>query len=247
MQVSDEIKNRVNARLAECVAKSGIDTGKIIVKYDINSARLGGQAITAYGNKHTIRLNPVFLNAYTDHYIETTVAHEWAHIACNVVHGRCGHGPKWKQMRWSIGVPPERCHNYEVPKGMNVGKQRQKYQIVCDCCGEEMECGAKVFAKIQNGARYTHRRCGGVIKVVGRIINKPAQPVVTKPVQKAAQVPATKPAAGATKMEQCKAIFVTMTAAGAARKEIIEAFVSQIGMTNAGASTYYNTCKKAMA
>ena len=125
---------------------------------------------------------------------------------------------------------------------MNVGKQRQKYQIVCDCCGEEMECDAKVFAKIQNGARYTHRRCGGVIKAVGRIINKPAQPV-----QKAAQVPATKPATGSTKMEQCKAIFVQLTAYGAARKEIIEAFVSQIGMTNAGASTYYQNIKKAMA
>lgn len=246
MQVSDEIKNRVNARLAECVAKSGIDTGKIIVKYDINSARLGGEAHAA---ANVIRLNPVFLNAYTDHYIETTVAHEWAHLATRKVHGYgvSSHGPEWKQMMINIGVPPARCHNYEVPKGMNVGKQRQKYQIVCDCCGEEMECGAKVFAKIQNGARYTHKRCGGVIKVMGRIINKPAQPVVTKPAQKAAQVPATKPATGSTKMEQCKAIFVTMTAAGAARKEIIEAFVSQIGMTNAGASTYYQNIKKAMA
>ena len=247
MQVSTEIKNRVNARIAECANKPGIDTGPIEVLYDINSARLGGQAITAHGNKHTIRLNPVFLNAYTDHYIEHTVAHEWAHIACNVVHGRCGHGPEWKQMMWSIGVPPERCHNYVVPKGMNVGKQRQKYQIVCDCCGEELECGAKVFAKIQRGVRYTHRRCGGVIKVVDRIINKPAQPVVTKPVQKAAQAPVSKPATGSTKMEQCKAIFVKLTACGAARKEIIEAFVSQIGMTNAGASTYYQNIKKAMA
>ena len=235
MQVSDEIKNRVNARLAECVAKSGIDTGKIIVKYDINSARLGGEAHAA---ANVIRLNPVFLNAYTDHYIETTVAHEWAHLATRKVHGYgvASHGPEWKQMMINIGVPPARCHSYKVPEGMNVGKQRQKYQIVCDCCGEEMECGAKIFAKIQNGVRYKHKRCGGVIKVVGRIINKPAQ--------KAAQAPVSKPATGATKMEQCKVIFVTMTAAGAARKEIVEAFVSQIGMTNAGASTYYNTCKK---
>lgn len=242
MQVSAEIKNRVNARIAECANKAGINTGPIEVLYDINSSRLGGQAITAYGNKHTIRLNPVFLNAYTDHYIETTVAHEWAHIACNVVHGRCGHGPKWKQMMWSIGVPPERCHNYEVPKGMNVGKQRQKYQLVCECCGAEMECGAKVFAKIRNGVSYKHKRCGGVIKVLGRVDNKPVQPV-----QKAAQAPVSKPATGSTKMEQCKAIFVQLTAYGAARKEIIEAFVSQIGMTNAGASTYYQNIKKAMA
>ena len=70
------------------------------------------------------------LNAYTDHYIETTVAHEWAHLATRKVHGYgvASHGPEWKQMMINIGVPPARCHSYKVPEGMNVGKQRQKYR-----------------------------------------------------------------------------------------------------------------------
>lgn len=49
------------------------------------------------------------------------------------------------------------------------------------------------------------------------------------------------PAAG-SKLEQAVAIYKEMP--GASRKELIDAFVSKLGMTPAGASTYASTVKK---
>lgn len=51
------------------------------------------------------------------------------------------------------------------------------------------------------------------------------------------------PGAG-TKMERAIEIYKNMP--GATRQQIIDAFVSQLGMTPAGASTYQYNCKKAV-
>lgn len=62
--------------------------------------------------------------------------------------------------------------------------------------------------------------------------------------QKATVVkPQHAPAAG-TKMERALEIYKNMP--GASRQQIIDAFVSQLGMTPAGASTYQYNCKKAV-
>lgn len=45
-----------------------------------------------------------------------------------------------------------------------------------------------------------------------------------------------------TKAERARALFRAMS--GAARKTVIQAFIDQIGLSQAGASTYYSNCKK---
>lgn len=52
-----------------------------------------------------------------------------------------------------------------------------------------------------------------------------------------------KAAKGPTKMDQARTIFDTMSANGAARKDIIAAFKAQLLMSDNGAATYYQTCK----
>lgn len=232
--VSAELKKRVEARLAECVAKSGIDTGKITVKYDINSKRLGGQAIYS---TNTIRLNPVFLNAYTEQYIFDTVAHEWCHLAARKKYGRLisAHGAEWKNTMRSIGVPPKRCHSYKVPDGIRVGKQVKKYTVVCNQCGSSIECGAKVFSKLQAGATYRHNACGGKITPVGAV-----NPAVPKPV--VAPKVVAKSAGGATKLEKCMEIYLQHRHEFD-RQRMIAAFVNGADCTPACASTYYQKLK----
>lgn len=233
--VSADLKKRVEQRLAECVAKSGIDTGKITIKYDINSKRLGGQAIYS---TNTIRLNPVFLNAHTEQYIFDTVAHEWAHLAAHKKYGRfiSAHGTEWKNTMRSIGVPPERCHSYKVPDGIRVGKQVKKYAIVCNQCGASMACGAKVFSKLQAGATYRHNACGGRIAPVGAV-----NPVVPKPV--VAPKVVAKSNGGATKLEKCTGIYLR-NKQQLDRQRMIAAFVNDADCTPACASTYYAKLKK---
>lgn len=50
-----------------------------------------------------------------------------------------------------------------------------------------------------------------------------------------------------SKSQRAMDIYTRMTAEGKARKDIITAFKSQLDMGDAGASTYYQNCKKATA
>jgi len=49
---------------------------------------------------------------------------------------------------------------------------------------------------------------------------------------------------GPTKMDNAKKVFENMTLDGNSRKEIIDAFIKEVGLTKAGASTYYQNLKK---
>lgn len=49
---------------------------------------------------------------------------------------------------------------------------------------------------------------------------------------------------GPTKMDNAKKVFEKMTQDGNSRKEIIDAFIKEVGLTKAGASTYYQNLKK---
>lgn len=50
-----------------------------------------------------------------------------------------------------------------------------------------------------------------------------------------------------SKMSKATAIYKKLTAEGKARKDIINLFKSELNMTDAGASTYYQNVKKATA
>ena len=49
---------------------------------------------------------------------------------------------------------------------------------------------------------------------------------------------------GPTKMDNAKKVFEKMTLDGNSRKDIIDAFIKEVGLTKAGASTYYQNLKK---
>lgn len=77
---------------------------------------------------------------------------------------------------------------------------------------------------------------------------KPAEtpkPVETpKPAKKEKVI---KIAKGPSKADQATAIFKEMNDKGSARKDIIEAFMTQLNMSKAGASTYYQNIKTKLA
>ena len=50
-----------------------------------------------------------------------------------------------------------------------------------------------------------------------------------------------------SKMDKAKEVYEKMTLDGKSRKEIIAAFVKDVGLTDAGASTYYQNLKKLAA
>ena len=231
--VSAALKNKVEARIKECIMKAGVQLPPVKVAYDINSAQLGGEA---HYSKNLIRVNPVFLNAYTDDYIEQTVGHEAAHLIARAKYGRMidAHGPEWKRVMVDLGLKPARCHNYSVPAGVVAGKQMTKYECVCSRCSYTTQVGAKVANKLRAGDVATHRGCGG------RITLKPDNIVRT------GVTPVAKPAAATTartgtKLDICRSIYLANRLQP--RATLIQLFVSQAGCTIAGAATYYSKLK----
>ena len=266
--VTAETKARVNAKVADCIAKVnaryGINMRPVNIEYDINSSRTGGQAI--YG-KRTLRLNPFFLTLYTEKYLATTVPHELAHMAVRDVHGRGtkAHGYEWQIMMGVVGAPAKRCHTYEVPVGITLGKPKTKHHYKCQGCDEDVFVGPKIHAKITNGSKYFHPSCGKVrgqlvyAETVGKVSYKEAKRIVKQPkvptpmIQSRVPLPTPVPVqksracdhAGMNKFDRCLAIY--MSHPGKSRKAIISKFVDEVEMTVAGASTYYSKCAKEAA
>lgn len=239
--VSAALKAKVEARVRECIAKAGVALPMPTIKYDINSARLGGQA--NYVKNH-IRVNPVFLNAYGDEYIKHTVGHEVAHLTAGKRHGWRiqAHGAEWKAEMLRIGLTPKRCHSYKVPAGIKVGKQTTKHACSCDRCGYQSEVGSKVANKIKAGAIYKHRGCGGKIvlplKLSGTMVSIPTKTAKAHTVKTPGKLA---PAAAGSKLDQCRVLWKThqLPKAPQSRATMINLFVKIAGCTPAGAATYY--------
>jgi SprT protein len=265
-EVSAALKARVTAKVNESVAKintaHGITMRPISVRYDINSARLGGQAIPS---QNVIRINPVFLNTHTEHYIAQVIPHEVAHLAVDRIHGRIRlgrgkishHGPEWQAMMTrTLGLAADRCHAMVAPEGVVHGKQKTKYVYRCPGCGQSLVVGPKHHKNLKSGRRLVHTSCGyrGTFTYVaeaGRVSYAAAREVAanaaTATPQQAPAAPVVKPPVApraGSKLDQCYEWYKAEKARGTDRQGILAVFVNEVGMTVAGASTYYSQCTK---
>jgi SprT protein len=178
------------------------------------------------------------------------------------------HGEAWKTMMALLGVPADRCHTYTTPAGVTAGKPKSKYTYTCSVCGALIVLGPKKHAQMQRGARMWHRGCssgrlvfaasaGKVSYADARAQAAAPTPRGPAPLAPAAPVPATPkrkvtPRAGSSKLDRCYGWYCHYREApdsprGSLRQLCIAVFVQEIGMTAAGASTYYNTCQKMYA
>lgn len=115
----------------------------------------GTTAGMAYLQKNHIRYNPVLLNENFEDFLATTTPHEVAHLVAHQRHGRTiqAHGPEWRQIMVDFGVPPARCHSYDVSNA-RVG---QTVAYRCGC--KEHSLSSRQHKKIQRGQRYVCKRC----------------------------------------------------------------------------------------
>ncbi len=257
-QISDELLQQVKIKVSMTVSKieylyNTKFSKPIQIRYDINSSRLAGQAIY---RQNVIRINPMFLNKYTDKFINQTIVHEVAHLGVyqvyNLDKGHSNikhHGSEWKNMMIRLGADPSRCHSYEADEG--VGRQKTKYAYICECCNKPIPVGPKIHSNIQNGKRYKTTCCKsklifkGVVGAVSKniAIERIAANTLdnTVEIKSTEQLKAPNPT---SKLGRCYALYKQHYLKQLNRGQWITMFVTQCECTSAGASTYLSTCVK---
>lgn len=218
-------------------------------------------------NTWTVRFNPVLLTENVEDYLETTVPHEVAHLACDQIYpgahnrgsdpfagitftrsGRMRrakrevHGPRWQSIMRVLGADPSRCHTYDTTNARV--RNKTTYEYVCSSCGKEYNLGPKRHAKAQRGIKYWHPGCGNSSYPLVRKGTATPKPIV-QPVYVQPQQTPIQPDAG-SKFDQCLKIYKS-NKDRLFKQDMIDLFIKQAGCTPAGASTYYYKCKATVA
>lgn len=267
MQVTAEMKEKVNAKLRECIAiankRYNIDLKFPTVVY----MKRGTTAGTANYRTWTIDINPVLLVENFDDMLNDTVPHELAHLITDTVYPeahesgpmvrtrrgwkrgkRSVHGAEWQSVMRVLGVNPSRTHNYDTTNART--REKTSYDYKCNCCGAILKMGPKRHATEQRmPGHYTHGACGRARGKLTLVAKTPSATVHAKPVLPMMNLhqhvpPAPKSTAPETgsKLARCYEIYKTYPTM--ARKDLIQQFVTRVGCTAAGASTYVANCKK---
>jgi SprT protein len=176
------------------------------------------------------------------------------------------HGAAWQAMMRVLGCPADRCHTYTLPEGVAaVGKPKSKYSYRCTKCNATLILGPKKHTQVQAGRAIWHRGCptgkleyiasAGKVTYAQARAQQAAAPMVdwktapkpAAPTPKAAPAPrAALPKRVGSKLDQCFNWYQHYKAlpeyANSLRQVVIAVFVQEVGMTPAGASTYYSKC-----
>lgn len=241
--MNNDLKQRVLDKVNECASQIeklyGIKMPEIKIRFDINSARVAGLARLRLNE---VRFNPHFLEKYAEAFIARTVPHEVAHLGVHQVWSQkshfgnrhpAPHGLEWKTMMRRLGADPSRCHDYVAD--VNIGRKKASFHYTCTVCSKNYTVGPKIHNNMQLGIRKYRCQCGGPIEFVNTL--KPAVPSV-------AQTRSTQPKAPAagSKLGRCYEWFKSYV--NADKELVIAVFRNEVGMTRAGATTYYYQCRK---
>lgn len=117
----------------------------------------GQKAGVAHLTENRLRFNPQLYRDNRDDFLKQTVAHEVAHLIAHQLFGLTiqPHGKEWQLiMRGVYGLPPQRCHSYEVQR-----RRVSRYIYRCGCPEGEFPFSAQRHALAAKGRRYYCRRC----------------------------------------------------------------------------------------
>ena len=249
MNVTDSVKHRVATKIGEVVRKLNeqFPTANYTApSYDFNLR--GTTAGVSYNFQNRVSFNAVLLMENVDEFINDTVPHEVCHAACDHIYGdvytggrsrfgrrkRSIHGPEWKGLMRVVGADPSRCHRFDTTNS----KVRTKASFTYTCsCGIEHKLGPKRHARQQQLHSYHCTKCRSGLTFIG------ATTLV------AAKAPAPKnisPKSGTKKDVAMQWFKKRMQQTGQVpnRSDMINIFVEHLGMSKAGAQTYYYNIKK---
>ena len=123
------------------------------ISYEINSSRIAGMA---FQRQWAIKINSSYLKAHTDHIINTTIAHEIAHLIQFKLFptAKQAHGPEFRYICRMLGIDGKTYHT--MPR-MNV----VNHVYICNC--RKHFVSNIVHRRMQAGQNRICRDCKKVI------------------------------------------------------------------------------------
>ncbi len=129
----------------------------VTIDFDL-SGRCSGMYIVR-NTQRRIRYNPYIFSKYFDESLASTIPHEVAHYATDIIYGIRNikpHGIEWKSVMQSLGVEPRVTGDYDLT-GIAV-KRQQRFDYHCDCMSHKLTTTR--HNKVLNGyAHYLCRKC----------------------------------------------------------------------------------------
>ncbi len=255
--VSKQLRDQANAKVRWCMdlVKKHYNDPHIVcgdIVWDVRG-RNGGYYMPGTS---VIHLNPILFNENVDDYLENTIPHEVAHLvhyfrkgddityrlrvrALGIRQKRDIHGPGWKAVMRVFGIRnPARCHSYDVSNSQV--RVKNKFHYKCSSCGKDYFIGPKRHKKILAGVKYWGLCCGKSSSLVfqtelGQVTLQQAKDKVEQKIVKPTKQ------VSVNKIISKKDLVRLLVAqhAGLSRNEMINKIQTEIGMSAAGASTYY--------
>lgn len=187
MMVPGSVQRDVELKIQEGLNIAGEFYGKTFSFPSISYDLRGKTAGTATYQKNHIRLNATLLMENKEHFMETTVPHELAHLLTYQVFGvprdRNGrhrpHGIEWEGMMQLLGVNPNRTHSYDTTN--SVARKNKQFVWKCENCGTLMSVSNAKHLKMLGGSY--HHKCGGGHKGSISFVASPGKMTKTEAVQ----------------------------------------------------------------
>lgn len=132
MNIPQELKDRVSAKIVECFVTcfgDRADRFDITVVYDEDMGEIAGQASFSTS---TIYLNTQLLLRNTEEFFSDIIPHEAAHIIADIKfpsQRKIFHGKAWKSVMCVLGCVPNRFHSLDT----EFVTTETKYRYVCGC------------------------------------------------------------------------------------------------------------------
>lgn len=251
-------KKEIAAKVEACFVKCESHFGREFLRPNTKYTLKGTTAGTAHPGKWELNFHPTLATQNWDDYLKTIVPHEVAHLIDYEVYRkndigktlsvrtddrfanflrtgrkprrqkRSLHGPSWKRVMGILGVEAARCHQYDTSE---VARRKSQHAYNCTC-GRVWQLGPKYHKNIQTGAKsYRCTTCKTPITASMFGSANPPSP----PKSKATRA-VRAPAAG-SKLDG--AITIVRANANKDRGIVITKIMNELGMSYAGAQTYY--------
>ena len=169
-----ELKRKVNERIDELIEMTMKRWGKSGIVYPKVTYKLKGHtAGRASYIKEEVMVNYYLLDNNEEHYLKTTIGHEYAHLVAfkyfgwKAVGGK-PHGSHWKAVMRSFGLKPSRCHSYKTKSA----RKTRKFLYYCPSCEKDANVSTVIHNRIKKGRVYQHRGCSKPLKFKREIVER---------------------------------------------------------------------------